>query len=545
MWLPRKAINTPKATKAHTLIGLGLMLCVALSCKAMVKLSGDSPSPSFAKQSMEMSPLSRKLATDSTASPTLLSPQKSTKALPSLSETLEIELPANGLVPRPYQRPLWRYLQNGGTHAVAVWHRRGGKDDVALHHAACSAHKRIGTYWHMLPEYAQARKAIWNAINPNTKRRRIDDAFPHALRKRTNEQEMFIEFKCGSTWQVVGSDNFNALVGSPPVGIVFSEWSIANPSAYAMLSPILAENNGWAVFIYTSRGYNHGHSTYQSAKDNPGAFAELLTVDDTGVISQEILERQRRTYIDLYGPEAGDAFYRQEFYNDWSASNIGAVLGAAIERADKSGRIVDFKLDNEPVTISSDLGRRDTATWWYWVPRLGGFDLVDYDQGVGMDAEQWIDRIKARGHKIEKIWLPHDARVKTFQSNYSAIEQFIDGFGAERMGIVPRVSIADRINAGRRVVERCRFHKTNCKDGLNGLRSWSFDYDAEKKIMSSEPRHDWASHIGDGYTYGAQVLEELLPPPPPPPDGRRIIVGANEITMNDMWELTPAQIARI
>ena len=51
---------------------------------------------------------------------------------------------------------------------------------------------RTATYWHALPEYAQARKAIWNAINPHTGRRRIDEAFPHELRASVNDQEMFI-----------------------------------------------------------------------------------------------------------------------------------------------------------------------------------------------------------------------------------------------------------------------------------------------------------------------------------------------------------------
>ena len=55
----------------------------------------------------------------------------------------------------------------------------------------------------------------------------------------TREQEMLIEFKSGSVWQLVGSDNYNSLMGSPPRGIVYSEYSIANPMAWAYLMPIL------------------------------------------------------------------------------------------------------------------------------------------------------------------------------------------------------------------------------------------------------------------------------------------------------------------
>ena len=57
--------------------------------------------------------------------------------------------------------------------------------------------------------------------------------------------------------QIVGADNFNALVGASPVHVTFSEWSLTDPRAYDFVRPILRENNGSAAFIYTPRGYNH------------------------------------------------------------------------------------------------------------------------------------------------------------------------------------------------------------------------------------------------------------------------------------------------
>ncbi len=158
----------------------------------------------------------------------------------------EILLPYNWQ-PRDYQMPLWKYLEGGGKRAINIWHRRAGKDDVCLHWAAVSAFERPATYWHMLPEYSQGRKAIWAAVNPHTGKRRIDEAFPRALRETTNENEMFIRFKNGATWQVVGSDRYDSAVGSPPAGVTFSEWALANPAAYAYLAPILLENNGCGI----------------------------------------------------------------------------------------------------------------------------------------------------------------------------------------------------------------------------------------------------------------------------------------------------------
>lgn len=413
-------------------------------------------------------------------------------------ETITVELPANGWRARTYQRPLWEYLKKGGRHAVAVWHRRAGKDEVALHHSCKAAHKRRGNYWHMLPEYKQARKAIWDAINPHTGRKRVDEAFPLELRKSTNQVEMKIEFHCGSIWQVVGSDNFNSLIGSPPVGIVYSEWAVADPRAHGFLRPILAENGGWSLFIYTSRGYNHGFSTYEAARNDPAAFAQRLTADETGVFSPEILESERRAYQEEYGQYEGDALFRQEYYCDFSAANIGAILGRYVEEAEKGGRIADVEYDplGAPVEISSDIGFRDTAAFWFWQPRYDGYALIDYDEDTGLDASDWIERLKDR-YPYGTIWLPHDAKAKTFQSKRSVLEQFMAARIAKRVDIVPQLSIPDRINAARTLMPKCHFNRVRCKAGLDGLRSWSYDYNDETKTYSKQPRHDWACFTPD------------------------------------------------
>ena len=144
--------------------------------------------------------------------------------------------------------------------------RRQGRSGVASH-VRCDD-DAAGELLALLPEYAKGRKAIWTAINPHTGRRRIDEAFPVEFRDNTNDHEMFIRFKNGSTWQVVGSDavTTGSGIGSSTAGIVFSEWALANPSAWAYHRPMLEENNGWAVFITTPRGRNHAHAMYNHAQ---------------------------------------------------------------------------------------------------------------------------------------------------------------------------------------------------------------------------------------------------------------------------------------
>jgi hypothetical protein len=297
--------------------------------------------------------------------------------------------------------PLWNYMEGDGKgkRAVAVWHRRAGKDEICLHTAAVKAFERVGNYWHMLPEYSQARKAIWDAVNPHTGKRRIDEAFPPEIRKTTREHEMQIVFKNGSTWQVVGSDSYNRLVGSTPCGVVFSEWSISNPSAWAYIRPILAENGGWAFFIYTPRGRNHGWTTLEGAVENDGWFAQVLTADQTGVFTPEQLASERQEFIRQYGEVEGDSFFRQEYMASFDAALMGAFYGQWMEAADREGRIAEVQAANREVFTAWDIGfSDDTVIWFFQLEPMGKLRIIDYYANSGKDIEHYVDILKSKGY---------------------------------------------------------------------------------------------------------------------------------------------------
>lgn len=446
---------------------------------------------------------------------------------------------------RPYQQEVIDWFRGGGKRAVEVWHRRAGKDRTATFIESELACKRVGLYWHALPEYAQARRVIWDAITRDGQRL-IDVSFPEAIVKKRHEHEMKIELINGSIWQPVGADNFNSLVGSNPVHVTYSEYALMNPQAREYLRPIIAENDGSELFISTPRGYNHFHELYEFARESDLWHTSRLSVYDTGVIPDAVLEEERKTM-----PEE---LFRQEFECDFSAANVGAILGRWVEQAEKEGRVsdeVEFDPLGAGLVISSDIGRRDTATWWFWQPRADGFALVDYDEDSGMDADEWASRLteKLQGRKVDKIWLPHDAKAKTFSAKYSAIEIFLNRFGSEVMRIVPLTSKGDRINAGRKVMPHCHFAKTACAKGLMGLRAWSFEWNQETRQFSREPKHDWASHSGDGFSYGAQVLREHIVEREVKKPNRDVVASPTGIfqlpCLETMWNEQPKKVARI
>jgi phage terminase large subunit len=262
--------------------------------------------------------------------------------------------------PRPYQAPLWNYLSSGGRRGVANWHRRSGKDDVFLHHVACSAFERVGNYWYMLPEYEQARKSMWDAVDSHSGLRRIDQVFPKEIRRTTREKEMMIVFQSGSTFQLVGSDNFNALVGSPPVGLVFSEYALSNPTAWGYLRPILLENGGWAGFNSTPRGNNHFKALCRHAEADPEWFYQKLTAEDTGVFTKEQLDGELREMKAEHGDDYGTSLWMQEYFCSFEAAILGSIYGRDMLAADLEGRICEFDVDESvPVNTAWDLGLKD------------------------------------------------------------------------------------------------------------------------------------------------------------------------------------------
>lgn len=239
----------------------------------------------------------------------------------------------------------------------------------------------------------------------------------------------------------------------------------------------------------------------------------------------------------------------EHVWNGAYGSSQGAILAKWVNKAEREGRIASAAFDpNGPaLEISSDLGFRDTASWWFWQRRQNGFALIDYDQDSGLDAEDWAPRLQTKiGTKpLGKIWLPHDARAKTFQSKYSSIERFIAAFGASKVAIVPQSRKADQISAAREVIDRCEFHKVNCEAGLDGLSAWEFEYNDELGVFSREPLHNWASHPSDAFAYGCQVMQEAPAPEKVETVEEWKARQVRKPTLNELWETNEQRHRRI
>jgi len=445
----------------------------------------------------------------------------------------------NNWKPRQHQKQLWSKLMQGCKRSVARWHRRAGKDDVYLNFTIVAAHERIGNYWYMLPEYAQARKSMWDAINPNTGQKRLDTIIPEIIREKTNQQEMKIELKSGSTIQLVGSDNFNSLVGSPPVGLVFSEYAISNPSSWAYLMPILEENGGWAAFNSTPRGKNHFHKLCLMAEDDKSWYYDVQTADTTGIFQPEQLARIKNELIQQHGEEFGTAIYLQEYYVSFDAAIIGAIWADCLSKLQYQNRIGVFPYDtNYPVHTAFDLGSTDTTAIWFYQIKGSEIYIIDCHESNHKDIPFYDNLLREKPYSYSSLWLPHDAYGAHLAAGGKTIaQQFYDLNKDERLGAikkVPNVSKQQGIQAARATFPRCYFNDDTCGDGLEALRSYHHGYDEEKKIFTDQPVHDWASNYADAFRYLSLTWKEA----------RDIKPSSNNLLANSINNITMGALTK-
>lgn len=464
---------------------------------------------------------------------------------------MNIDIP-NNWEPREYQLPVWKYLHRGGKRAVCRWHRRAGKDDVFLNYMACAAHERVGNYWYMLPEAAQARKAMWDAINPKTGVKRLDQAFPAEIRSSKHEQEMKIGLKCGSSVQIVGSDNFNSLVGSPPVGLVFSEYAVANPASWAYLMPILEENGGWACFNSTTRGKNHFFKLCAMAEQSPGWFYDVRTADQTGIFSADQLQRIRTELHNTYGPDFGEAMFQQEYFVSFEAAILGSIWGDCLAKLEALGRIGSVPYNPAyPVHCAYDLGSTDATAIWFFQIIGQDIHIINFHESHHKSVEFYChllrDLSKNLGYRYSTQWLPHDAVHGHLAAGGKSIrQQFIDEAKSGDLGKfkqTPNLSKEQGIQAARATFPRCKFDDTLCEDGIEALKFYHHKYDDEKKCFTKEPEHDWSSHAADGWRYLSLVWKEARAEPEPMPIDQQLI--NHSIQSISMGSLTKQHLKRM
>ena len=408
---------------------------------------------------------------------------------------------------REYQLPIFKAIDNGYKRIIQVWHRRAGKEKTDINIVAKKIFERVGAYYYIFPTYNQGKKILWNGADKEGTR--FLDHFPEATRKRTVGNEMFIEFKNGSTFQVVGSDNIDSIVGTNPLGVVFSEYSLQDPQAWDYIRPILAENDGWAIFNFTPRGENHAKELLDYARTDPEHwYVSVLSVDDTQAMSKERLHQERQEIIAKNGD---DSIYQQEYYNSFSAALQGSYYAKIVDQMEADNRITAVPYEaNLQVHTWWDLGVNDSMSIGFFQKYGKQWRMIDYLEGSGEGLGYYIGEIARKGYLYGKHYAPHDIVVRELGTGKSRLET------AKELGItfetvlkpdgslksaVPMLTIEDGIDAVRTRLRSLWVDKEKCKRAISALKNYHKDYDEKNKVYRNNPKHDWSSHCADMIRY--------------------------------------------
>jgi hypothetical protein len=420
--------------------------------------------------------------------------------------------------PRSYQREFFHAMRGGTRRAALVWHRRAGKDLAALNWVIESMLRRVGTYYTFFPTYSQGKKILWDGMQADG--RRFRDHFPPELVRDTNETEMKVVFANGSIWQIIGADNSDSIIGTNPIGCVFSEYAVMNPRCWDLVRPILAENGGWAVFAYTPRGRNWGWKLWQGAIADHW-FTSLKTIEDTRrdapgeerfgepVVPMEAVEAERRSGM----PEE---LIRQEFWCSWEGALVGSYFGDQIEQMRKEGRVTSVPWDPEtPVDTSWDLGVDNETVIGFWQeltdPRSNRVrvNLIDVLAGSRGGVEEYWRQMKHLPYTYGRHYGPHDLRVTEWGTGATRLQT------AWRLGlsfeVQPKLSHADYHQAIRRMLPYVWVDEERCGRWIEAMSAYRREYDERLDTFRDKPLHDWSSNWADMTKYRATAFH---PPGP-------------------------------
>jgi phage terminase large subunit len=243
--------------------------------------------------------------------------------------------------------------------------------------------------------------------------------------------------------------------------------------------------------------------TYKRFVANPptGAVVEKIGWQDNpwfpDVLRQEMLDLKAKD------PDA--------WLNVWEGhcrqTLDGAVYATEIRAATADGRIARVPYDpSKPVHTIWDLGWADNTSIWF--AQTIGFELrfIDYHQDSQKPLQHYMTVLQGKGYVYGTDYLPHDAQAKQLGTGRS-IEELMRAAG-RTVRIVPKLSVADGINAARTLFPLSWFDETKCADGLQCLRHYRFELDPDTGTFKRTPLHDWASHGADAFRYAAVALKE-------------------------------------
>jgi hypothetical protein len=278
--------------------------------------------------------------------------------------------------------------------------------------AALASQKRIMNIWHLFPLQKQCRVAIWNGIDPVSGHRFLDQTFPPEMVIRRSDAQMMLEFTNGSTYQMLGSDSYESVIGSNPGLVIFSEYEQSDPLAWTYIAPIIRANNGGAVFISTYRGRNHHYNLVENVRHDPEWYVSFENVDTAHKPDGSFVFPRKEAEKELIHMKGDAARWREEYLNEPRLGLEGAYLSFLLSVAEVQERVCIAQLRDSNAPVGCAWAWAHSHHVWcilfqiseHWVSIVGAQHWEFRDP---FDAMTQLER--ALPFKIDAHLLPHVA----------------------------------------------------------------------------------------------------------------------------------------
>lgn len=410
-----------------------------------------------------------------------------------MNHPIEVKIHLNKFKPRDYQRPIFKaFFEDRFRRMVIVMCRRAGKDLCTWNIVIREAITRPGVYYVVYPTYSQGKKILWSSVTISGIR--FLDYIPRQLIEGMNSQEMKITLTNGSIIQIIGSDNPDRIVGTNPQGVVFSEYALQNPRIYALMSPILAANKGWAIFQSTPRGRNHFWDIYELAKNSPEWWTCKLGLNETKHIDPEEIER------DLRDGQISPDLAQQEYYCSFEAGVEGSIYCKYLDRMRLNNQLGVVPWESGfKVHTAWDLGMNDSMIIIFFQVIGQVVRIIDFIEKSDEGLEYYCKYVTSKPYTYGKHIAPPDIAVRELGTGMSRLEKA--GKLGVRFVLAPDVGVSDGIESVRSALSKIWIDDQRCARLIKCLEHYRYEWDSKRYMYKDTPLHDQYSHAADAMRY--------------------------------------------
>ena len=388
----------------------------------------------------------------------------------------------------PLSKPQRQVLDCDKRFRVLITGRRFGKTFLAVTELAKFSRYPKKKCWYVAPTYRMAKDIVWHEL--------VDKLTQHKWIKKTNNSDLSITLRNGSTISLRGADNENSLRGVGLDFLVMDEFAdIKEHTWYEVLRPTLSDKNGAAFFCGTPRGYgNWSYNLFSKEAENWASF-QFTTLDGGQVSANEI--EQAKADLD-------DRTFQQEYM----ASFVN-YAGQIYYNFDRKENVIDkYEPETNEIHIGMDFNIDPMSAV---ISELKGNNIYIYDEIViySSNTDEMVQEIRNR-FKDKHIFIYPDPASKQRKTSAGGVTDLAilknAGFNLRVRNSHPL--IRDRINAVNTklkngIGDRTLFIANNCKNVLKSIERQI--YKEGTTVPDKDNNYD---HMNDALGY---LVEYLYP----------------------------------